>query len=128
MASSPGNPSMMPNSTASRFKPRSTKSRNTLSHKSARSRSPISKAKTSKHSFSSLTPKTAQKLCTLHVSVDAHSKVGSVHVEKLIALSLQRAPPPGFQLRRGPPHNPRDLLGIVLVPQVLLRDPRQVPG
>src|SRR3989441_3093551 len=44
MASSPGNPSMMPNSTASRFKPRSAKSPNRLAHKSARSRSPISKA------------------------------------------------------------------------------------
>src|SRR5437879_10202072 len=35
---------MMPNSTASRFKPRSAKSPNRLAHKSARSRSPISKA------------------------------------------------------------------------------------
>src|SRR5882724_6117120 len=128
MASSPGKPSMMPNSTVSRFKPRSARSSNRLAHKSARSRSPISKAKTSKRSFSSLTPSTAPEALPAHVPVNAHQKVGPVHVEKLITLALQGAPAPGLEFRGGSPHDARDLLGVVLMPQVLLRYPRQIPG
>src|SRR5579872_6428422 len=117
---------MMPNSTLSRFKPRCARSSNKLAHKSARSRSPISKAKTSKPSFSSLTPNTAQKLLPAHMPDNAHQKVGAVHVKKFVRLTLQRTTPPGFQFRGGPSHHARNLLGVVLMPQVLLRNPRQV--
>src|ERR1700730_3592433 len=123
MASSPGNPSIMPNSTASRFKHRSSKSRKTLSHKSARSPSPISKGKTSKRSFSWRAPKAAQNLWRLTCPFRRTQRLAPVYVEKLVALAFERAPAPGFQLRYGPRHNARDLLGIVLAPQVFLRDP-----
>src|SRR5438445_176527 len=63
-----------------------------------------------------------------HVPVNAHQKVGPVHVEKLITLALQAAPAPGLEFRGGSPHDARDLLGVVLMPQVLLRNPRQIPG
>src|SRR3989442_15082779 len=37
-----------------------------------------------------------------HVAVNAHQKVGPVHIKKLVGLALQRTTSPGFQLRRSP--------------------------
>src|SRR5205809_5085196 len=128
MASSPGNPSMMPNSTASSFKPRSARSPNRLAHKSARPRSPISKAKNFEAFVFFTHAQHGPEALPAHVAVNAHQKVGPFHIKKLVGLALQRTTPPGFQLRRSPRHDARDLLGVVLMPQVLLRDPRQIPG
>src|SRR2546426_3900619 len=113
MASSPGNPSMMPNSTASSFKPRSARSPNRQNFEA----------------FVFFThAQHGTEALPAHVAVNAHQKVGPVHIKKLVGLALQRTTPPGFQLRRSPRHDARDLLGVVLMPQVLLRDPRQIPG
>src|SRR5207244_10711300 len=63
-----------------------------------------------------------------HVPVDAHQKVGPVHVKKLVTLALQRTTPPGFQFRGGSPNDARSLLGVVLMPRLLPRNPRYDPG
>ncbi len=62
-----------------------------------------------------------------HVPVDPHLKARPVQVEKFVALAVQPPLAPGFQFARGPRHDPRDLLGIVLLLQVLLRNPRRIP-
>src|SRR2546425_4833815 len=127
MASSPGNPSMMPNSTASSFNPVPPDRRTGWPTNRLVRDLPSPKPKLRSVRFLHHAQYRTEAL-PAHVPVNAHQKVGPVHVEKLITLALQGAPAPGLEFRGGSPHAARDLLGVVLMPQVLLRNPRQIPG